>query len=510
MTEAQTTAQPQETPTTARQRREPKDDFVTTEHELLIGDDVLRYRAETGRMVIGEEMLEDGVFEGLRPKAQVFMTSYMAIEKPGADIRPVIFVFNGGPGSSSAWLHIGLFGPRRVVANDIDDRTPPPYGLTDNLETSLAYADLVFIDPVTTGFSRTVEGEKPEEFHGFTGDRDIVGEAIRQWLCRNNRWLAPKFLAGESYGTTRAAALAGHLARRHGIAFNGIILISAVLDFGTIDFNEGNEAPYLHYLPTFAAVAHYHGKHPGRGLEDVVAEATEFAYGDYSRALERGSRLGAEDRNRIGSRLSGLIGLDEEFVRLADLRIDEFTFFTQLLRNRGLRIGRLDSRFTAHPGKTNGEVLGDDPSYPIIQYPYTVGINHLLRAELGYESDLTYEVLTSRVHPWSYKEFENSSVNTADDLAFAMRMNPDLKVYVAFGYHDSATPFAASEHVLAHLRISPAGQENIVRRYYPAGHMMYVNQKVRIDQLADIAAFVHWGMQSAPRPESNQPKAGVQ
>src|SRR5699024_2720903 len=295
----------------------PVDDFVTTAHELELPSGVLRYRAQTGRMVIGSEVVEDGVFAGLKPKAQIFLTSYTAIAErteEGQDAsRPVVFVFNGGPGSSSAWMHIGLFGPRRVVANDVHDRTPPPYGLVDNLETTLAHADLVFIDPVTTGYSRTAEGEKPEDFHGFTGDRDVVGEAIRLWLTRNNRWISPKFLAGESYGTTRAAALAGHLAKRHGIAFNGILLISAVLDFATINFTEGNEAPYIHYLPTFAAIAHYHGKHPGRELEEVVTEATDFAYGDFSRALERGHRLEASERARVGARLAELIGLDEQF-----------------------------------------------------------------------------------------------------------------------------------------------------------------------------------------------------
>ncbi|MGO2037485.1 MAG: hypothetical protein ACTH2U_13485, partial [Brevibacterium sp.] len=325
------------------------------------------------------------------------------------------------------------------------------------------------------------------------------------WLTRNNRWISPKFLAGESYGTTRAAALAGHLAKRHGIAFNGILLISAVLDFATIDFTEGNESPYIHYLPTFAAIAHYHGKHPGREVEDVVAEATDFAYGDFSRALEHGHRLEVSERKRVAARLAELIGIDAEFVELADLRIDEFTFFTELLRDQRLRIGRLDSRFTAHPGKVASEVLGDDPSYPAIQYPYTVGINHLLRAELGYETDLTYEVLTARVHPWSYKEFENSTVNTAEDLAFAMRMNPHLKVYVGFGYHDSATPFAASEHVLAHLRISDVSHDQIVRRYYPAGHMMYVDQQVRVDQLRDIDDFISWASGVGDKPASNNP-----
>lgn len=491
----------------AQKKADPVDDFVVTDHELALPTGTLRYRAQTGRMVIGAEVVEDGVFAGLRPKAQIFLTSYTAVADDGGQdpARPVIFVFNGGPGSSSAWLHIGLFGPRRVVTNDIGDRTPPPYGLVDNLETTLAYADLVFIDPVTTGYSRTAEGEKPADFHSFTGDRDVVGEVIRLWLSRNNRWISPKFLAGESYGTTRAAALAGHLATRHGIALNGIILISAVLDFGTLIFNEGNEAPYAHFLPTFAAVAHYHGKHPGRSVEDVVAEATEFAYGDYRRALERGHRLGETERADVGRRLAALIGVSEDFVRLADLRIDDVTFFTELLRDEHLRVGRLDARFTAHPGKVSAGTLGDDPAYPIIQYPYTVGINQLLRAELGYETDLTYEVLTGRVHPWSFKEFENALVNTAEDLASAMRMNPDLKVHVGFGYHDAATPFAASEHVLAHLRIPAEGHDQIVRRYYPAGHMMYVNQQVRVDQLADIEDFVAWAALGGEKPESNQP-----
>ncbi|MCQ9389736.1 hypothetical protein NQ038_13955 [Brevibacterium sp. 50QC2O2] len=485
----------------------PQDDLVTSEHSIKLPAGPLNYRVTTGTTVIGQEEVTDGVYCGDVPAARVFSTSYTVTDAAGQTDpqRPVIFAFNGGPGSSSAWLHIGLFGPRRVVINDVDEPAQPPYGLTDNLETTLADADLVFIDAITTGYSRPMEGRKDQEFHGFTGDRDIVGEAIRLWLTRNKRWTSPKFLAGESYGTTRAAALAGHLARRHGIAFNGIILISAVLDFATIDFTEGNEAPYVHYLPTFAAIAQYHGKHPGRSAEDVIAEATEFAYGDYSRALDKGKRLSAEEHADICSRLADLIGLDPEFVRISDLRVDEFTFFNELLKDQRLKTGRLDARWTAHQGKLSGEVLGDDPSYPMIQYPYTVGINELLRSEFGYESDITYEVLTGRVHPWSYKEFENSHVTTAEDLAYAMRMNPDLKVYVAFGYHDCATPFAASEHVLAHLRISEKSWNQIVRRYYPAGHMMYAHPGSRIDQLHDIADFVAWSTGRADKPESNQP-----
>ncbi|WP_022873678.1 S10 family peptidase [Nesterenkonia alba] len=495
------------TETTSPQSAEPVDEFVTTEHSLSLPDGELKYRAVAGRMVVAEEKLDDGVFQGVKPKAQVFITTYVKTDDAGNPdpSRPVVFAFNGGPGSSSVWLHIGLFGPRRVVVNDVDDRTPPPYGLTDNHETLLKDADLVFIDPMTTGFTRAAEGTKPAEHHGFTGDRDLVGEAIRLWLSKNNRWLSPKFLAGESYGTTRAAALAGYLAQRYGIALNGVMLISAVLDMGTIRFDQGNEQPFIHFLPTYAAIAHYHGKHPGRQLREVVAEATEFAYSDYTLALMKGSRATSEEFSTIAAKYAELTGLDQEYVELNDLRVDAFAFFSELLRRDRLKVGRLDSRFTGPVGHPTGDGLGDDPSYPIIQYPYTAAINHLLGAELQYSNDLVYEIISRRVHPWSYKEFEGRSITTAEDLAFAMRANPDLKVYVGFGFHDSATPFAASEYVLDHLRIPESARENFVRKYYEAGHMMYVHQPSRVEQSEDLAAFVAWSTGSGEKPASNDP-----
>lgn len=490
-----------------RQRAPLKDDFVVTRHVLELADGPLRYQATAGRLVVSDEKTEDETFHGLEPTAEVFMTTYLRTDDDGAPdpSRPVIFAFNGGPGSSSVWLHIGLFGPRRVVANDVDDRTPPPYGLTDNAETMLKHADLVFIDPMTTGFTRAAEGTKPSVHHGYSGDRDLVGEAIRLWLSRNKRWLSPKFLAGESYGTTRAAALAGHLAQRHGIALNGVMLISAVLDMGTIKFDEGNEQPFIHFLPTYAAIAHYHGKHPGQELREVVAEAQEFAYGDYTLALAKGASLPQEEFSAIAAKYARLAGLGQEYVELSDLRVDSAAFFSELLRGQRLKVGRLDSRFTGPVGRPTGDGLGDDPSYPIIQYPYTAAINHLLGAELNYSNDLVYEVISRKVHPWSYKEFEGRSVTTAEDLALAMRANPDLKVYVGFGYHDSATPFAASEYVLNHLRIPDSAQDSFVKKYYEAGHMMYVHQPSRVEQSADLAAFVDWSIGSGPKPQSNDP-----
>ncbi len=482
---------------------EVTDDLLTTEHTLELPSGPLRYRAVTGRMVVGQEKLDDGVFRGWEPKAQVFITTYTALagedSEPDPD-RPVVFAFNGGPGSSSVWLHLGLFGPRKVRSGDVKDRVPPPYGLDDNHETLLAHADLVFIDPMTTGYSRAVEGSKPADFHGFSGDRDLVGEAIRLWLTRNNRWLSPKFLAGESYGTTRAAALVGHLAQRHGIAFNGVMLISAILDFATVYFSEGNDAPFVHFLPTYAAVAHYHGKHPGKSVEEVVAQAQEFTDTEYTLALAKGSRISEHERRSVAGRLAALTGLDVDYILRSDLRVPLQEFVTELLRDEGLLVGRLDSRVTAAPGRLNDSSMSTDPSYHHIQFPYTAAINHYLRAELGYDSDLTYEVLSGRVQPWSYKEFENRSVSTTEDLASAMRANPDLKVYVGFGYHDSATPFAAAEHTLAHLRISEEAHQNIMRSYYPAGHMMYVHEESRIAQSKHLADFVAWGSGRADRP----------
>lgn len=468
---------------------QPADELVTTSHRIETAGGPLDYTATTGRIVIREEQLTDGAFGGHQPTIEMFVTSYTV---PDADpaTRPVTFCFNGGPGSSSVWLHLGLFGPRRVLSGDVDDRARPPFRLADNAETLLQQTDLVFIDPMSTGYTRPVDGGKPDSYHGFKGDRDAVAELIRLWTTRNNRWLSPKFLAGESYGTLRAAALAAYLNDRTGLALNGIMLISAVLDMGTVVFTPGNDEPYVHYLPTYAALAHYHGLHSDRPLEEVVADATTFADRDYRWALSRGSRLSAAERTEIAERVAALTGLSPDYVRRADLRIEHQHFFAELLRDRGLAVGRLDGRFTAAPRDRNAATIEVDASYSHIQAPYTAAVNHYLRAELEYANDLHYEIITDKVHPWSYAEFENRSVNVVDDLASAMRTNPSLKVYVAFGYHDGATPFAAAEHTLAALNIPEELQGNISRSYFPAGHMMYVHEPSRIRQSAELAEFL--------------------
>jgi carboxypeptidase C (cathepsin A) len=469
---------------------EPVDDLVTTSHSMTVQRRKLAYTASTGRIVLREEVLTDGAFDGHQPKAEVFVTAYTR-DDADPTRRPVTFAFNGGPGSSSVWLHLGLFGPRRVVSGDVGDLAPPPYDLVDNAETLLAHTDLVFIDPVSTGYSRTVKGGKPGDYHGFQADIESVGEVIRLWTSRNGRWMSPKFLAGESYGTTRAGGLAHHLQSRYGMYLNGIMLISAVLDFGTLDFTPGNDQPYALFLPTYAAIAHYHGRHGDRPLSDVLAEAEAFAERDYPWALARGARLSTQERADVVARLAALTGLDPDYVDRVDLRVEHVRFFTELLRDERKVVGRLDSRFTGWTSDYGREHMDEDPSFTAIMGSYTAALNHYVRAELEYPNDLPYEILSHEVNSsWSYTEFQNSHVTVTDKLAAAMRANPHLKVHVGFGYHDGATPYYASEHVLAHLNIPDELRENISTAYYEAGHMMYVHTPSRIQQSKDLAEFI--------------------
>jgi carboxypeptidase C (cathepsin A) len=469
---------------------EPTDDLVTTEHSLTIKRRKLSYTATTGRIVLRKEVFTDGKFDGYVPKAEVFLTAYTV---DGADPakRPVTFAFNGGPGSSSVWLHLGLLGPRRVVSGDVGNLEPPPYDLVDNAETLLAHSDLVFIDPVSTGYSRTVEGEKPDDYHGFQGDIDSVGELIRLWTARNGRWLSPKFLAGESYGSTRAAALALHLQNRYGLYLNGLMLISIALDFATIVFREGNDVPYPMFLPTYAAIAHYHGKHGDRPLADVLAEAEDYAANEYPIVLAKGSRLSTEERAAAVAKIASLTGVSEDYVDRVNLRMEHVRFYTELLRDRRLVVGRLDGRFTGWDDNYGRERFTDDPSNTAVLGAYTAALNHYLGTELEYENDLPYEIMSMKVNSaWSYKEFQNSHVRVTDQLANAMRSNQHMKVHISSGYHDGGTPYFASQHAVAHLAIPDELRDNITMAYYEAGHMMYVHEPTRIQQAQDLAEFI--------------------
>ncbi len=466
----------------------PEDDLVSSQHAVGAGRGRLRYTVTTGRTVLREEVVEDGKARGPQPRAEIFSTAYVLDDVDPAT-RPVTFAFNGGPGSSSAWLHLGLLGPRRVVMGDAGALLRPPWGLTDNLESLLRVSDLVFIDPVTTGYSRPAAGHEAGDYHGYTRDLESVGEFIRLWTTRHDRWSSAKLLAGESYGTTRAAALARHLADGCGLYLNGLLLISSVLDIGTVDFVEGSDLPYALYVPTYTAAAHHHGKIDG-DLRARVAEAEEFAARELTWALGRGHRLSEAERDAVVDRYAELTGLDRGYVDRADLRVDLFSFVTELLRDRGLQLGRLDLRFTSWPDQANASRSEEDPSYRAIVGPYAAAANTYLRSELGYRTDLAYNLLTSQVHPWSYSEFEGRPVESASALASALRSNPHLQVHVSCGYFDGATPHFAAEHVFAHLRLPRDQTDRITWAYYEGGHMMYVHEPSRLQQSADLAAFV--------------------
>ncbi len=468
---------------------EPADDLVSSRHAITINGDELAYTATTGRVVLRTEKHTDETFDGVHAQAEIFMTAYI-LDSPEPGRRPVTFAFNGGPGSSSVWLHLGLLGPRRVLMGDAGGLLPVPCQLADNAETLLRRSDLVFIDPVSTGYSRAVKGAKSADFHGYGGDIESVGEAIRLWTTRNGRWMSPKYLCGESYGTIRAAGLSRHLQERYGLYLNGVMLISPCINFGSIEFSGGNDEPYALYLPTYAAIAHYHGRHPGRELREVLDEAEAYASRDYLWALARGSRLSAEDRATAVAALAALTGLSPEYVDRVDLRPEHVRFLTELLRDRRRVIGRIDGRFLGWDSDYGRENWTSDPSLDAITGPYSAALNHYVRAELGYSSDLPYEILTSRVQPWSYKEFENMHVHVADKLAEAMRTNPDMRVHVDCGYYDAATPYFAAQHDLAHLAIPAELAGKVELAYYKAGHMMYVHEPSRQAQSARLAAFV--------------------
>ena len=473
----------------------PSDNVVTTRHTGTIGGEEISYSVRAGTWVLREERHDEkGGREGEKPRAELFFTAYTkeGVEDPAA--RPITFSFNGGPGSSSVWLHLGVLGPRRVVMGDAGALLAPPYALADNPHSLLDQTDLVFIDPVSTGFSRAAPGEKPGDFHGFKADIESVGDFIRLFVTRERRWLSPKYLIGESYGTTRAAGLAGYLQGRHGLYLNGLMLISSILDFGTVNAAPGNDLPYALELPTQTATAWYHGQLEGgrdRPLAEWRAEAQAFAAGPFLQALFRGAGLPKEERAEIKNTLARLTGLDEGFVERCDLRIGLGRFRKELLRGEVLTVGRLDSRFTGRDRDNAGAEAEYDPSYSAIQGPYSAALNHYLRAELGFESDLPYEVLNFEVNPkWSYADFENRHVEVTDTLRAAITANPNLRVFVGSGYYDFATPYFATAHTLAHLGLPADLRGNVSERFYEAGHMMYVHAESLVRLKADLAAFL--------------------
>lgn len=470
------------------------DNLVVTKHSSAIGGREIKYTVTAGTMVLKEETADrEKESEGEKPRAQVFFIAYVKDGARDKSKRPLTFSFNGGPGSASVWLHLGVLGPRRAALEFDGSAPPPPFKLTDNEYSLLDETDLVFIDPVSTGYSRPVEGQKPVEWHGFKKDIESVGDFIRLYTTRFNRWLSPKFIIGESYGTTRAAGLSEYLYHQHGMALNGVMLISSILDFGTADFTPGNDLPYILFVPGYAATAWYHDAVKGKRqtLQEFTAEAAKFALGEYASALLQGDALPAAERARIVEKLSHYTGISPAFIERSNLRIMDQHYFKELLRERGLTVGRLDSRFTGRDKLGVGEFAEFDPLFPQITGPYTAAFYDYVRSELKFESDLKYVISGwNIVNPWSYAQFENQHVSVSESLRKAMTLNPYMKVFVANGYYDLGTPYFATEYTFNHLGLHESLRGNIRMAYYEAGHMMYIHIPSLEALKRDLAEFI--------------------
>ncbi len=468
----------------------PEEQTVVTQNSVEIAGNVINYTATTGTVLLREED-ED---EGHKAKASIFYVAYTKNDVEPQN-RPVTFAFNGGPGSSSVWLHMGLLGPQRVVFDDVGNMTAPPYELVNNEFSLLDVSDVVFIDPVSTGFSRAVPGEKASQFHEFEKDIASIAEFIRLWTTRNNRWSSAKFVCGESYGTTRTAALSGVLQNEFGMYLNGLLMISSILNFQSGFFHVGNDMPYILYLPVYAATAWYHKQLTDElqtlPLKELLAEVEAFAEGEYASAMMLGSKLPAERASEIAEKVARYLGVSADFIQRNNLRIELHRYIKELRRAERITVGRLDSRFTGIDRDSAGSVYEYDPSYTNIQGPYTAVLNDYVRRVLGYESDLPYEILTGKVHPWDYgKKYANQYVNVAETLRGAMSRNPHLRVLFANGYYDLATPYFATEYTVNHLQLDPSLVDNIDMTYYEAGHMMYVHMESLAQLAQDMRDFV--------------------
>jgi carboxypeptidase C (cathepsin A) len=481
-----------EKPAEKPEKKDQKDQISTTQHSVTIGGQTIAYTARAGTIILRDE-------EGTA-RASIFFVSYT---RDGVDParRPVTYTFNGGPGSSSVWLHMGAFGPKRVVyGDDLGHAAAPPYRLVDNEGSLLDLTDLVFIDPVTTGYSRAIPLKDDKKFHSVEADVESVGEFIRLWTTRYGRWSSPKFLSGESYGTTRAAGLSGWL-HDNGLYLNGIVLLSSILNFQTARFDSGNDLPYILFLPTYTATAWYHHKLPAdlqADLRSTLEQAETFARGDYTRALMHGDSLSPEERRGIVEKVARFTGLSADFVSRANMRVRIDRFDKELLRDKRRTVGRLDSRFTGIDLDAAGERPEYDPSYSAIMGEYTAVLNDYIRRELKFETDIPYEILTGRVSPWSYEKSQNRYLDVGETLRSAMTENPFLRVFVGNGYFDLATPFSATKYTFDRLGLDPEIRKNLSMGFYEGGHMMYIDRKAQAQLKKDIADFLKASIPAQP------------
>ena len=472
---------------------DPVEKIIPQRHSTKLsgtfGGQRVNYTATIGETIIAAD---DGT-----QKAAIVTTAYVKDARDPA--RPVTFLFNGGPGSGSVWLQMGAFGPKRVaIPSDAKDDGAPPYPIVDNPGSLLDVTDLVFIDPPGTGFSHLIGKTEGKEFYGVAADAKAVAEVIRRWLSDNGRWNSPHFLGGESYGTSRSAAVVNELANKtfNDVGLNGIILISTILDFGAGADTPGNELSVITNLPSMAATALYHGKvqagaNGTPSVEAFVDEARAWAIGPYATALLKGQKLQGEERAAIRRQLARFTGLSEAYLDRAELRVSPDRFYKELLRDRGLTIGRLDTRYTGKDYDNAGEGPDNDPSFYGIDAGYTAAVNSWERGTLGFTTDREYQSISNLIGEWDWRipggRDTNAYLNLTPYLGTAMRENKDLRIFVGQGYYDFATPFFAAEYALSRPGIP---QDRVEFHYYHAGHMMYVRDEDRAKLAADIRGFI--------------------
>jgi carboxypeptidase C (cathepsin A) len=481
---------PGDKPPEAAPKEPPKEESSVTDHSLKIGTQVIPYKATAGTILLKNEKDE--------PTALVYSTSYTRSDVKDLSRRPLAFVYNGGPGSSSVWLHMGAFGPRRVGSVDVGGATTPPFKLVDNTESLIDVCDLVFIDPVGTGFSKAVGEAKEKDFWGVDEDVASLEQFVETYVSRNNRWNSPKFLIGESYGTFRSAALVNALQTDKGMYFNGLVLISSVLNLGTLSFNPGEEMPYVFYVPSYAATAWSHNmlKDRPENLDNFLNEARQFAQNEYAAALAKGRKLTAADKAEMAKKLSRFTGLSEDYLMKADLRVNLPQFMQELQRSRGLITGRLDARYTGAAYDLLSEYSEYDPQDVAITGPFVATFNSYVREELKFGQQKTYHAMADVFRDWNWKHRTGNGFgfpgapNVEGDLVEALLTNPHLQVQVENGIYDLATPFFATEYTMDHLGLSEKLQANIHLNYYGAGHMMYVREEDRVNLKTNVANFI--------------------
>jgi carboxypeptidase C (cathepsin A) len=471
---------------------ETQEEWSATRHSIKVGNETIAYAANAGTTAISND---EGELLGL-----MYSVSYVRSDPGDTSVRPVTFLFNGGPGSASMWLHMGSVGPKRVVTTNGQYTPPAPYSIIDNSETLIHRTDLVFIDAMGTGFSRIAGKGTEKDFYGVDADANAFAQFITTWLSRNGRWNSPKFIIGESYGTFRAAVVANVLQQR-GVHLNGVNLLSMVLDLSTLTFGAGDDRPYIYYLPSYAAVAWYHKVLPNQpsSLEAFLDEARRYAVTDYAAALMKGSALPEAEKAAVAKRLSAFTGLSEDFLKRADLRPTLGQFNAELMRSRRMTAGRIDARFAGDTFNQLTENAENDPFNAAVGSAYTAAVNHYTREVLKFGGDRPYRNTNGAGGRWNWVRqggagFFPGAPNVQGDLVQAMIANPAMVVQVENGYYDMATPFFPAEFTMTHLRIPPRLQKNITLHYYESGHMMYLRDEDRVALRNNLAAFIDRGM----------------